>query len=131
MKLDRGVSLELGGGRLSCRGMPTVHPCCVLDGRHTLGADAHDLLLSEQTRSFITATLNHCFTQLEPLCFCSGKKNGISAFWFEAGAGPGGRAAPPQFTTSVTEILSTPCPQNVLRFFFFLSFSCIFFFSSF
>lgn len=49
-----------------CLGVPTEHPDCVLDGRSTLGADAHDLLLSEQTRSFITATLNHCFTQLEP-----------------------------------------------------------------
>ena len=52
---------------LSCSGTATVHPYCVLDGRRSLGADAHDLLLSAQTCSFITTTLNHCFTQLEAL----------------------------------------------------------------
>lgn len=41
--------------------MPTVHPCCVLDGRCTPGADAHDLLLSEQTCSFITHNLESLF----------------------------------------------------------------------
>lgn len=49
-------------------------------------------------------------------------KNRISAFWFEARAESGSRTAErpslsPRFTTSVTEILSKPCPQNVLRFF--------------
>lgn len=48
-------------------------------------------------------------------------KNRISAFWFEARAESGSRAAPaltlPQFITPVTEILSTPRQQNVLQFF--------------
>lgn len=52
---------EDGENASPCRSMPTVHPCCVLDGRCTLGADAHDLLLSEQTRSFITHNLESLF----------------------------------------------------------------------
>lgn len=48
-------------GAPSCRSLPTVHPRWVLDGGCTLGADAHDLLLSEQTRSFITHNLESLF----------------------------------------------------------------------
>lgn len=48
-------------GASSCRGVPTARPCWVLDGGCTLGADAHDLLLSVQTRSFITHNLESLF----------------------------------------------------------------------
>lgn len=73
--------------------MPTVHPCCVLDGRCTLGADAHDLLLSEQTRSFITHNLESLFYSAWALMLLLTHKNGISAFWFEARAESGRRTA--------------------------------------
>lgn len=80
---QRGVSL--------CRGVPTVHPCWVLDGGCTLGADAHDLLLSVQTRSFITHNLESLFYSAWALMLLLSlkrkeKKNGRRVLWFQAKA---------------------------------------------
>lgn len=110
-----------------CHGMPTVHPCWVLDGRCTLGALAHDLLLSEQTRSFITRNLESLFYSawafmLLPACTHTHNHTHTqtwSAFWFEARAEWGSRSIFAQFNTTVIEILSISGPQNMHWFFFF------------
>lgn len=78
-------------GASSCRGVPTARPCWVLDGGCTLGADAHDLLLSVKTRSFITHNLESLFySAWAPMLLLSlkkyGKKNGRSVLWFQAKA---------------------------------------------
>lgn len=77
-------------GASPCRGALTVHPRWVLDGGCTLGADAHDLLLSVQTCSFITHNLESwLYSAWALMLLCSlrrKEKNGRSVLWFEAKA---------------------------------------------
>lgn len=87
-------------GAPSCRSLPTVHPRWVLDGGCTLGADAHDLLLSEQTRSFITHNLESLFYSAWALMLLLGlkirEKIGRSVLWFQAKANRTPLALPPR-----------------------------------
>lgn len=113
-----------------CHGMPTAHPCWVLDGRCTLGALAHDLLLSEQTRSFITRNLESLFYSAWAFMLLPAwahthnhtHTQNWSAFWFEARAEWGSRSIFAQFNTTVIEILSISGPQNMHWFFYFFFF---------
>lgn len=123
MKLACG---DRWGEKKRCRGIPTVHPCCVLDGRHTMGADAHDLLLPEQTRSFITLNLESLFYSAWAFMLLLTQKNRISALWFEARTESGSRKSLPQFTASVPDIVSI---QHVHKMWFDFCF-CILFFNA-
>lgn len=108
-------------GAPSCRSLPTVHPRWVLDGGCTLGADAHDLLLSEQTRSFITHNLESLFYSAWALMLQLDLKI-REKNWKEctlvSGDGKRNTSGFPRFTATVTEAIS----RSQMRFDFLLSF---------